>query len=66
MFLSGYYNKLKLKKRGPCRVLKRMLDNSYNIYILKKMDISPILNVVDLYKYHEGGKKEECAKHVVD
>ena len=54
IFLVGIYSKLKMKNFGPCMILKKFdSGNAYEVEFLDDMDISPILNVVDLYKYHE-------------
>ena len=53
-FLVGTYSKLKMKKFGPCKILKNFYNgNVYEVEVPDDMDISPIFNVVDLYKYHE-------------
>ena len=52
-FHFGTYNKLKMKKFGPCIILRKFNhSNAYEFEFLNDMDISPIFNVVDLYKYH--------------
>ena len=53
-FPSATYNKLEMKKFGPCKILRKIyIGNSYEVELLDDMDISPIFNVADLYKYHE-------------
>ena len=53
-FPVGSYSKLKMKKLGPCRILKKFdSGNAYEVELFDDMDISPIFNIVDLYKYHE-------------
>ena len=57
-FLVGTYSKMKMKKFGPFKILKKFdSGNAYKVELLDGMDISPIFNVSDLYKYHKSGNE---------
>jgi hypothetical protein len=60
-FSRGTYHKLKMKKIGPCKVLKKFGANAYEIELLDGIEISPIFNVSYLYPYkaEEAGKGSE-------
>ena len=50
----GTYSKLKMNKFSPCRILRNFDGgNSYEFELPNDVDISPIFNIADLYKYHE-------------
>jgi hypothetical protein len=60
-FLKGTYNKLKMKKIGPCKILKKFGANAYEIELPDGIIIYPIFNVSYLYPYkaEEEGTNDE-------
>jgi hypothetical protein len=50
-FPRGSYKKLKMKKIGPCRILRKFVANAYEIEFPDNVGILSIFNVVDLYPY---------------
>jgi len=52
-FPMGTYNKLKLKKIGPCKILRNFSSNAYEIELPSNIGISPIFNVAYLYIFNE-------------
>jgi hypothetical protein len=56
-FPRGTYNKMKMKKIGPCKILRKFEENAYKIELPDGVGISPIFNIEDLYPYKEDGTK---------
>ncbi|EOY08377.1 Uncharacterized protein TCM_022739 [Theobroma cacao] len=50
-FPKGTYHKLKFRKFGPCKVLKKISSNAYLIELPPELQISPIFNILDLYPF---------------
>ena len=62
-FLVDTYNKLKMKRFGPCKIVKRHDSRkSYKVDLLVELNISPIFNILDLIDYYEGGDGDEVAE----
>jgi hypothetical protein len=57
-FPRGTYNKLKMKKIGPCMILRKFAANAYEIGLLDNVGISPIFNVADMYPYRRDDARE--------
>ena len=61
-FPVGTYNKLKMKKFGPCKIVERHdFGNAYEVELPIELNISPVFNISDLTKYYEGGDSDEVA-----
>jgi hypothetical protein len=46
---------VKLKKIGPCKILKMFGKNAYELELPEYVGISTIFNIADLYPYREDG-----------
>ena len=51
-FPRGTYHKLKYKKIGPCKVLKKINDRSYKVDLPVDINISPTFKIYDLHIFH--------------
>ena len=54
IFPKGEYNKMKMKKIGPYRILRKFSANAYELEMAIGVGISPIFNFVDMYTYVAG------------
>lgn len=61
-FPRGEYNKLKIKKIEPCKILRNFSVNAYELELPTYMGISPMFNVAYLYVYR--GDATEVPKDV--
>ena len=52
-FPTGTYHKLKYKEIGPCKILKKINDNAYEVELPSGLDISPAFNISNLYTFHD-------------
>ena len=53
-FPKGEYNKMKMKKIGPCRIVRKFSANTYELEMPTGVGVSPIFNVAYLYPYVAG------------
>lgn len=61
-FLVGTYNKLKMKKSGSCKIVKRHDSrNTYEVELPIELNISLVFNILDLTEFYEGGDEDEVA-----
>jgi hypothetical protein len=53
------YNKMKMKKIGSCKILRKFEANAYEIELPDGVGISPIFNVAYMYPYREDEARGE-------
>jgi hypothetical protein len=60
-FPRGTYNKLKMKKIGPCNILRKFDANACEIELPDDVGICPIFNILDMYPYRgdEAGEMKD-------
>ena len=59
-FPMGTYNKLKMKKFGLCKIVKRHdFGNVYEVEFPSKLNSSLKFNILDLIEFYEGGDGDE-------
>lgn len=58
-FPTGTYNKLKYKKIGLCKIVRKCGENAYQVDLPEEYDIMPIFNINDLYPYLGDDRLEE-------
>ena len=63
-FPWGTYHKLKYKKIGLCKILKKINDNAYKVDLLVDLDISPMFNVYELYIFHGDDMDDDVEEEV--
>ena len=62
-FLVGTYNKLKMKKFGLCKIVKRHdFGNAYEVDFPDELNISTVFNILDLTEYYERGDGDEVVE----
>jgi hypothetical protein len=59
IFPRGTYNKMKIKKIGSCKIIRKFEANAYKIELPHGVGISPIFNIADLYPYRVDETREE-------
>ena len=61
-FKIGTYNMLKMKKFGPCKIVKwHDSRNAYEVELPTELNISLVFNILDKTKFYEGGDSDEVA-----
>ena len=59
-FPIGTYNKLKMKKFRPCKIVKWYdSGNAYEVELIFEVNISLVFKILDLIEIYEGGDGDE-------
>ena len=61
-FPKVQYNKLKFKKIGPCKIIRKFSSNAYEIQLPPRVGITPIFIVADLFPYIASLGDEEATR----
>lgn len=61
-FLKGKYDKLKLKKIGPFKIIHKFSANAYELQLHPGIGISPIFNVAKLFPYTPSPEEDNSAQ----
>jgi hypothetical protein len=64
---TGTSGKLRNKKYGPCKIIKKINDNAYVVDLLENLAISSTFNVVDIFEYFpleesDSNSRTSCSK----
>ncbi|GFZ18447.1 hypothetical protein Acr_27g0001860 [Actinidia rufa] len=60
-FPTGSYNKLRQRKLGPCRIIKKLGPNACQVELPQGFSINLVFNISDLYAYY-GDENNESLK----
>ena len=60
-FPTGSYNKLRQRKLGPCRIIKKLGPNACQVELPQGFSSNPVFNISDLYAYY-GDENNESLK----
>ncbi|XP_026398103.1 uncharacterized protein LOC113293826 [Papaver somniferum] len=63
-FPTSTYNKTKMKKYGPFKILKKMSDNAYVVDVPSNWNISNIFNFQEIFIFH--GENEVLSNHQLE
>ena len=61
-FPKREYNKMKFKKIGPYRVLRKFSANAYELQLPPGIGMSPIFNVADLFPYRVSPEEDSSVQ----